>query len=720
MTRFAFASLGAIALAGCSTVTTRPAMTPAEAPPPAAPAIPEPTGYFAQPSALQYGAPDFTRFTDADLRPAIEQGIAIKRAEIAAIAANPDAPTFDNTIVAMEKSGRMLSRAGSVLGSLTGANTNPVLDATDAAVSPQYAALNDAIYLDDKLFARVRTLHDNAASLGLDPAQAMLLQRTYDDFVRSGAQLSAADKETLKGYNQQLSNLTTQFSQLLTKGTNAASPAFDKAQLAGMSEGDLAAAAKAAEARGMAGKYVIPLQNTTQQPSLPTLDNRATRQALFDASWTRSVRGDQYDTRALIKQIVGLRAQKAALLGYPDWATLTLQDRMVKTPAEALGFMQQMVPALAAKQKAEAADLNAFIRKSGGNFTVTPADWDYYSERLKKQRYAIDDATVKPYFELTNVLENGVFKAANGLYGLTFKRRTDLPTYSPDVRTYEVFDADGSSLALFYLDPWKRDNKRGGAWMSSFSTNSDLLGTRPVVYNVENFAKPAPGQPELLGWDDVTTLFHEFGHALHGMFFKANYPGLAGTARDFVEFPSQFNENWATEPSVFASYARHYKTGAPMPAALVAKIRESANFNQGYALGETMEAALLDMKWHALKAGEPVPEVNAFEAAALNATGLQVQTVPPRYRTSYFRHIMSGGYAAGYYAYIWTEMLDHDAFAWFTANGGLTRANGQRFRDMVLSKGSSLDYATMYRAFAGHDPQVGPMLEARGLAPAKK
>jgi len=722
MRNLTLVSLSALALAACApkevAVTPAPAAEPTAAPAPYAPVIPKGTGIFAEPSTLPFQTPDFTRIKDSDFQPAIEQGIAINQAEIEAIANNPEAPTFANTMEAMERSGQMLTRAYAVFSALTAANTNPNLDKVDSETAPKLAALRDAIYLNDKLFARVKTLHDQRASLGLAPDQARLLSLTYDRFVQNGALLDGAQKEQLKALNGRISTLQTDFGQKLTAGTKAGALVVEsKAKLAGLSAGDVAAAAKAAEERGLKGKYVLPLQNTTQQPLLASLANRDTRRALFEAGWTRATHGDASDTRALISELAQLRAEKAQLLGYPDYASFTMSDQMAKNPATAIGFMQGLVPALSAQQGREVADINAMIRKTGGKFTAAPWDWDFYADKVRKQKYAYDEAQVKPYFEITQVLENGVFFAANQLYGLSFKKRTDLPVYHPDVTVYTVYDADGSELALFYFDPWKRDNKQGGAWMSNFVDQSHLFGTKPVVFNVENFTKPAPGQPALVSFDDANTMFHEFGHALHGMLSNQRYPSIAGTntARDFVEFPSQFNENWMMEPRVFANFAKHYKTGAPMPQALVDKVQKAQRFNQGYALGELVAAALLDQKWHALPASAGKQDVDAFENKALGTTGLDITHVPTRYRTSYFRHIWGGGYAAGYYAYLWTEMLDHDAYQWFVDNGGMTRANGQRFRDMVLSQGNSRDYADMYRAFAGRDPGVEPMLKARGL-----
>ncbi|HCF25598.1 MULTISPECIES: M3 family metallopeptidase [unclassified Novosphingobium] len=724
MRKLSLVSMSALVLAGCAASSAEPAPAPVATatPAPYAPAIPKGTGIFAEPSTLPFQAPDFSKIKESDYEPAIEQGITIWLAEIDAIANNPAAPTFDNTMVAMENSGQMLTRVYYVFGALTSANTNDNLDAIDSRMSPKLAAARDAITLNPKLFARIKTLYDARDTLGLAPDQMQVLTLAYENMVRNGANLSDADKARLTDINGQLSTLQTDFGQKLTKGTkDGALMVTDRKALAGLSDADIAAAEKTAADRGLAkGSFVLSMQNTTQQPLAASLTNRATRQALFEKSWNRSERGDANDTRGLITKIAALRAEKAKLLGFDSFAAYALSDQMAKTPERAIGLLEGFLPALGAAQKKDAADLNALIKKQGGKFTVTPGDWDYYAEQLRKQRYALDQNEVKPYLEITNVLENGVFYAANQLYGLTFKKRTDIPVYHPDVTVYTVYDQDGSELALFYFDPWKRDNKSGGAWMSNFVDQNGLTGTKPVVFNVENFTKPAAGQPALITWDDANTMFHEFGHALHGMLSNQRYPSISGTntARDFVEFPSQFMENFMTEPKVLANFAKHYKTGAPMPAELIAKIEKANTFNQGYALGEVMTAALLDLKWHSMGPGMTPSDVNAFEQstmASLDAKGLQTSLVPSRYRTSYFRHIWGGGYAAGYYAYSWTEMLDHDAYAWFKENGGMTRKNGQHIRDTILSKGHSQDYSVMYRNFAGRDPSVEPMLKARGL-----
>ncbi|RST29813.1 M3 family peptidase [Sphingomonas ginkgonis] len=673
---------------------------------------------FAKTSSLPYEAPRFDQIRDGDYEPAIRAGIAEQRREVLAIANNPAPPTFANTLVAMERSGALLERTQLAFSAVSGANTDDALQAVDTHTAPLLAAHRDFIYLNPKLFQRVQTLYARRASLGLNPEQARLLQVQYDQFIQAGAKLSPAKQAQLKALNLRLGTLESKYTQTLLAAAKAgAYHTTDRAALAGLGDDQLAAAAEAAKARGMQG-YVIPLQNTTQQPLLSSLTNRATREAIYKASIDRASHGDANDTRAMIAQIAQLRAQKAALLGFPSWAAYKLTDQMAKTPEKAIGFVEGLAPATAAKERAEHADLDAMIKAEGGNFTAQPWDWDYYAEKVRAQRYALDDSALKPYFEIHKVLTDGVFYAANQLYGLTFKARTDIPTWNPDMMVYEVFEESGKPLGLMYFDYWKRDNKSGGAWMSNLVQQSDLRGTRPVIYNVANFTKPAPGKPALISFDDVTTMFHEFGHALHGLFAAQTYPTLSGTnvARDFVEFPSQFNENWALDPKVLPHYAVHYQTGQALPQDLIDKIKKSRTFNQGYALGEAVTAARMDLAWHSLPASAPLQNADRFEADALARSGFATDLVPPRYRSPYFLHIWSNGYSAGYYAYAWTEMLDHDAFAWFQAHGGLTRANGQRFRDMVLSRGNTMDLVTMYRDFAGHDPSLQPMLEFRGLA----
>jgi peptidyl-dipeptidase Dcp len=683
-----------------------------------------PANPFYAPSTLPFQAPPFDKIKDEDFQPAIEAGMAQAEAEILRIADNPDAPTFANTIVAMEKSGRLFDRAMAAFNGVTGANTNPTLQNVKTTEAPKLAAHQDFIYLNTKLFARVAAIYKQRNALKLDPESLRLLEHTSDQFVHAGANLSEADKTELRKLNEEISSLSNAFNtKLLAATKTGAYVTTDKAALAGLSEARIAAAAQAAKDRKVEG-FVILLQNTTEQPDLVSLNDRTTRQAIFERSWNRAERGDANDTRDTIAHLAQLRAQKAKLLGFPSFAAWKLEDQMAKKPEAAMQFMDAIVPAATAKAAGEAKDIQAVIEVQKGGFQVQAYDWNFYAEQVRKARYDIDDAQVKPYFEIDNVLQNGVFYAANQLYGITFKERHDIPVYHPDVRVFEVFDADGKHLALFYCDYFKRDNKNGGAWMSEFVGQSRLLGTSPVVYNVANLPKPAAGEPALISFTDVVTMFHEFGHALHGMFSNAEYPTLAGTstARDFVEFPSQFNEHWATYPAIFAHYAKHYKTGEPMPQELAARIRKAEIFNKGYDMTELLAAAELDMQWHFLPPGGPLQNPDEFEKQALEKTHLDVSYVPPRYRSTYFSHIWESGYSAGYYAYLWTEMLADDGYQWFDEHGGLTRANGDRFRQMVLSRGNTEDLAKMYENWRGAPPNAKAMLKHRGLeesAPAK-
>ena len=679
---------------------------------------------FAKPSTLPFQAPDFARIKDRDYLPAFLAGMVQQKAEISAIANNPAKPTFDNTIAAMERSGTLLERTQLAFGAVNGANTNDALQAVDTKTAPLLAAHNDMIFLNAKLFARVKSLHDRQASLGLDPEQAKLLTVQYDRFVHSGAQLFPAKQAELKTLNLRLGTLQSSYSQKLLAAAKAgALHVDDKAALAGLSDDAIVVAAEAAKARKLTG-YVVALQNTTQQPAMSSLTVRTTREALFKASINRASRGDANDTRGIIAELAQLRAKQAALLGYPNFAAYTLYDQMAKTPEAAIGFIDRLAPAVSTRQQQEYADIQAMIdaqAKAAGrpSFKAMPWDWQYYSEQIRKQRYDLDGEALKPYFEVNKVLTDGVFHAAHQLYGLTFTERKDLPTWNPDMRVFEVKEENGAHLGLMYFDYWKRDNKSGGAWMSNLVNQSYLRGTTPVIYNVGNFQKPAPGKPALVSFDDVTTMFHEFGHALHGLFAAQTYPTLSGTntARDWVEFPSQFNENWALEPSVLRHYAVDTRTGAPIPQALVDKLKKAETFNQGFDFGETVEAAKLDLDWHSLPVTAPRQDADAFAARALAAGGFDTADVPPRYKSPYFLHIWSNGYASAYYAYAWTEMLDHDAYDWFQAHGGMTRANGQRFRDMILSRGNTIDLATMYRNFTGRDASVKPMLRFHGLTP---
>ncbi|WP_184413899.1 peptidyl-dipeptidase Dcp [Xanthomonas translucens] len=704
-----------LALAACSGKESTPV--------PAAPAASQsPAPAAANPllsaSTLPFQAPPFDKIKDADYQPAFEEGMKQHLAEIRKIADNPEPATFANTIEALERSGETLNRVQRIFFGLVQADTNDERQKIQEAVAPKLAEHQDEINLDPKLFARIKTIYDQRDTLNLDPEQKRLVERDYEEIVRAGAQLSDADKATLRKLNVEETTLATQFHTKLVAATAAGAVVVDdKAKLDGLSEGDIASAAQDAAARKLDGKYLLALQNTTQQPVLASLKDRELRTQVMAASQSRAEKGDANDTRQTIQRLAQLRAQKAKLLGFDSYAAYSLGDQMAKTPAAALKLLTDTVPAATAKARSEVAEMQKVIDAQKGGFKLAASDWDFYAEQVRKAKYDLDESQIKPYFELDNVLKNGVFYAATELYGITFKERTDIPTYNPDMKVYEVFDQDGTSMALFYTDYYKRDSKSGGAWMDVFVEQDGLTGAKPVVYNVCNFTKPAPGQPALLSFDDVTTMFHEFGHALHGMFSKVKYPSIAGTAtsRDFVEFPSQFNEHWASDPKVFAHYAKHYQTGEAMPAELVEKIKKARTFNQGYATTEYLSAALLDLAWHTQPADAPLQDVDKFEADALKKYKVDVAEVPPRYRTTYFDHIWGGGYSAGYYAYFWSEVLDDDAFEWFKENGGLSRKNGDIFRAKILSRGNTVDLATLYRDFRGKDPSVEPLLENRGL-----
>lgn len=664
-------------------------------------------------STLPYFAPNFKLLKNEHFKPAIVAGIEQQKAAVEEIANNPEDPTFENTVLALEKSGEQLHRALQVFNALGSANTNDTIQALDEEMAPRLAAQKDAIYLNEKLFQRFKTLYEKRQSLDLDSESLKLLENYYEDFEIAGANLSAEDKEQLKKYNAQLATLTTKFGKTLLAANNDGAVTFtEKEQLSGVSE-DVLQSRKNEKGEG----WTIPLQNTTQQPLLASMDNRDSRQKLFESAWYRADGGD-HDTRGIVKEIVELRAKKAQLLGFNNYAEWSLQKTMAKNPANVNKFFSGLIPAATAKAQSEAGEIQKMIASKGGDFTLEPWDWNYYAEMVRKAKYDLDENQIKPYFEMYTVLEKGVFYAAEKLYGITFKERKDIPVYHEDMRVYELFEENGDALGLFYVDYFARPSKRGGAWMSNFVTQSKLYNKKPVIYNVCNFPKPSEGKPALLTYDEVETMFHEFGHALHGFFADQEYPSLSGTAvaRDFVEFPSQFNENWALYPEVLKNYAVHYKTGEPIPQELIDKIKKSGTFNQGYSLTENLASSNLDMQWHTISADKDIEDVNGFEKEALHKTHLDVvNAVPPRYRSTYFAHIFSGGYAAGYYSYLWTEMLHHDAYNWFENHGGLTRENGQRFRDMILSRGNTQDLEKMYKKWRGSDPKIEPMLKARGL-----
>jgi len=690
-----------------TTSTTAPAAAPAEAANP-----------FFTASTLQYETPPFDKIKDEHYKPALEEGMKQNLAQIEQIANSTEPPTFDNTIVPMERSGELLTRVAKVFFNMTQSNTNEAIQKVEEEEGPKLAAHNDAIYLNPKLFARVKALYDNRDQAAPNPEARYLIEKYHRNFVRAGALLSDKDKETLRALNQEETKLSKQFRDRILADTDQSAVVVDNvAELDGLTEADIAAAAEAAKEKKLTNKWVLSLQNTTLQPPLASLKNRALRERLFKASAARGNHGGPNDTKAIIVRLAELRAQRTKLLGFPNYAAFSLDDQMAKNPATAFKLMTDLAPAVTSKARAEAAKIQQLIDAQGGGFQLQPWDWDFYSEQVRKAEYELDEAQVKPYFELEHVLRDGVFFAANKLYGLTFKERKDLPKYHPDVRTYEVFDADGKSMAIYYLDLYARPNKSGGAWEDSFVDQSALLGKHPVVVNVTNFTKPAAGQPALLSFDNVGTIFHEFGHALHGMMSNVQYPTFTGTAvpRDFGEVPSQFNEHWALEPTVLANYAKHYQTGAPMPQALVDRIKKSSTFNLGYGTLEYLESALLDMAWHSEPAGSTPKDVEAFETATLKKYGVSVPQVPPRYHTTYFSHTWGGGYSAGYYAYLWSDVIDEDAWAWFKEHGGLTRENGKRFHDMVLSRGGSQDAGEMYRAFRGRDATVDALVEEKGL-----
>ncbi len=669
-------------------------------------------------STLPYHLPPFDKIKDADFEPAYEQAMAEHLKEIEAIAANPAPPTFDNTVVAMERAGQFLTRVELLFSNLAGANTNPAIQKIESAMSPKLAAHADAIRLNPALFARLQSLYDQRETLGLDPESKYLLERYEKDFTRGGAKLSDADKTKVRALNSELAALQTTFLQNVLKEKNASSLVVDDRQeLAGMPANEIAATEAAAKADNKDGKFVIRLQNTSGQPALTSLENRALRERLLETSLNRNSHGGEFDNKAVVSRIARLRAERAVLLGYPNHAAYQLEDQTIGNVATVNKLLADLAPPAVANAHREAADMQKIVDEEGGKFPVAAWDWDFYSEKVRKARYDFDESQLRPYFELNHVLMDGVFFAAHRLYGLTFKERHDLPVYQPDVRVFEVFDADGSPLALFLGDYYARPSKSGGAWMNEYVTQSFLLGTKPVVANHLNIPKPPAGEPTLLTADEVRTMFHEFGHALHGMFSHVKYPRFSGTSvpRDFVEYPSQVNEMWAVWPEVVESYAKHYQTGETIPRALLDKMLAANKFNQGYRTTEYLAATLLDQAWHQLKPEEVPTDVLGFEASALQKAGVAVAEVPPRYRSTYFSHAFSGGYSAGYYSYLWSEVLDADTVDWIKAHGGLKRENGDRFRQMLLSRGGSEDALGLFRHFTGGDPDVGPLLKRRGL-----
>lgn len=720
-------ALFGLAASGCSQ-TDSDAETAAVAETPAAPAVeatPEPeadmaaANPFFEPSPLYLQYPPFDLIENQHYLPAFERGMEEHLAEIEAIANNPEPATFDNTFVAMERSGALLDRVSRVFYAMASADTNDTIESVRSEMAPRLAAHGDAILLNEALFARVQAIYDARDSLELDPESHRLVEETYKDFVRAGALLNTEQKEQLKAYNAELASLQTQFSQNVLGEVNAkAIVVDDPAKLDGLGDAGIARAAEAAKARDLDGQYVIPLLNTTGQPALSSLTDRALRQEIKETSMGRGSSGGEFDNREEITRVARIRAERAELLGYPNHAAYSLENQTAKTVDAVNERLGALAPAAVANARKEAADLQAMIDAEGGDFELAAWDWAYYTEKVRKDKFDFDEAQLKPYFELDSVLVNGVFFAAEQVFGLTFKERPDLPTYHPDIRVWEVFEEDGSTLGLFIEDMYARESKRGGAWMNAYVSQSGLLGTQPVVANHLNVPKPPEGEPTLLTWDEVTTLFHEFGHALHGLFSNVKYPSFAGTSvpRDFVEYPSQVNEMWADWPEVLANYAVHHETGEPLPQEMLDKVLASSKFNEGFRTTEYLAAALLDQAWHQ-RTPDEVPDADGlldFEAQALADAGVDFAPVPPRYRSTYFSHIV-GGYSAGYYSYIWSEVLDADSVEWFKENGGMLRENGDHFRATLLSKGGSRDAMALFEDFRGRAPDVQPLLERRGL-----
>lgn len=666
---------------------------------------------FYKESTLPYKTVDFSKIKDSDFKPALEEGMRQQMEAVLAIANNEEAATFENTLVALEKSSSLLDRANRAFNVLTGAHTNKELQAISAELAPKFAAHRDAIYLNDALFQRIKTIHENSASLGLDSEDTRLIEVYYNNFISAGANLNEADKAKLKEINQELASLSNTFGEKLLAATKTGGVTFTAEELEGISESELESMKQGDN------QYLVPLNNTTQQPIFPEMKNSDARLKLYKGAWSRAEKGDENDTRSTLLALAHKRAEKASLLGFANYAAWNLQSSMAKTPENGQKLLEQLSKYAVANAKEEQATIEELMKQEGNSNELTAADWDFYTEKIRNEKYALNQNELKPYFEMNSVLENGVFYMAKSLYGISFKERKDIPVWHEDVKVYELFNEDETPIGLFYADFYQRDSKRGGAWMSNIVGQSKLLDQQPVIYNVCNYIKPAAGQPTLLTQDNVVTMFHEFGHALHGFFAEQKYPTLSGTAvsRDFVEFPSQFHEHFAMMPEVLNNYAKHYKTGEVIPAELIDKLKQSQNFNKGYALTELMGASTIDLAWHTLSADAKIDNVDNFEIEALAKNGLNLATVPPRYRSSYFSHIFAGGYAAGYFSYQWAEMLDWDAFAWLEENGGMTRANGQYLRDRILSRGNSTSPDELYREFRGKNPAIDAFLHYKGF-----
>ncbi len=674
---------------------------------------------FLQESSLFLNYPPFDEVDESHYMPAFRQGMAEQLAEIEAIANQSAEPDFENTIIALELSGQLLDRVARVFFSMSSAHTNDDIQALQQELAPDLAAHQDAILLNRDLFARVSTLHDQRDSLELEPESVRLLERYYIDFVRAGAALDSEQQERMREINAEIAVLQTDFSQNVLSEVNEMAIVVDtREELTGLDESTIEAARGEAIDRGLDGKFVIPLLNTSGQPSLSSLQNRALRERIHTTSLSRGSRGGEFDNRQILSDVLRLRAERAQLLGYDNHAHFILENQTAQTVAAVNGRLAELAIPAAENARREASDLQQMVYDSEEDFTLASWDWDFYTEKLRAARFDFDASQLRPYFELDNVLQRGVFYAAGELFGISFQERTDLPVYQEDVRVFEVFDATGTTLALFIADFYARPSKRGGAWMNSYVSQSDLMGSQPIVANHLNITKPPEGEPTLLTFDEVTTMFHEFGHALHGMFSNVRYPYFSGTSvpRDFVEYPSQVNEMWATWPQVLENYAVHYETGEPMPVELLDKVLSTQTFNQGFATTEYLAASIVDQALHQLGPQE-IPDAETimdFEAAALESAGIALDEVPPRYRATYFSHIM-GGYSAGYYSYIWSEVLDADTVEWFKENGGLLRENGDHFRRTLLSRGGSADAMAIFREFRGRDAEIAPLLIRRGL-----
>ncbi|HIB80344.1 MAG TPA: M3 family peptidase [Candidatus Marinimicrobia bacterium] len=670
-------------------------------------------------SSLYMKYPEFDKIKNKHYTPAFEKGMADHMAEIDAIAERADSPTLENTIISMEKSGALLDRVATVFFSLTSANTNDAMEKIRSEMAPKLSAHSDQILLNGKLFHRVKTIYEQRDQLGLDAESKRLVEKYYTDFIRSGANLSSEEKESLKKINGEMAVLQTTFSQNVLKEVNALAVVVDsKDELDGLSDAAIEAAANEAKSRELDGKYVLTLRNTSGQPPMASLTNRALRERIHKTSLSRGSRGSDFDNRDILANVIKLRAEKAQLMGYDNHAAYSLENQTAQTPKAVNERLSSLAPKAVANANKEATDLQKMIDAEDGSFKLASWDWDFYTEKVRADRYNFDASQLKPYFEMDNVLQNGVFYAATQLFGITFKERFDLPVYQEDVRVFEVFNEDGSVLALFIFDGYARSSKRGGAWMNAYVGQSKLKGNKPVIANHLNVVKPPKGEPTLMSFDEVITTFHEFGHALHGMFSDVNYPYFAGTSvpRDFVEYPSQVNEMWAIWPEVLKNYAVHHETGKPMPKELLDKVLATQKFNQGFATTEYLAASLLDQALHQLSPDQ-VPtgeEIIAFEADALKTAGVAMDVIPPRYRSTYFSHII-GGYSAGYYSYIWSEVLDADTVEWFKENGGLKRENGDHFRKTLLSRGGSKDALKIFKDFRGAEPNIQPLLDRRGL-----